>query len=70
MSAMTLPIEIVRQILQYSTPLELYHLGPVAGITKNDLLNAITNDDSLLELVNEISIGDQWLFDHIIRQKN
>lgn len=69
MSATTLPIEIVRQILQYSTPLELYHLGPVAGLTKDDILNAITNDKSLLELVNEISIGDQWLFDHIIRQK-
>jgi hypothetical protein len=71
MSAMTLPIEIVRQILQYSTPLELYHLGPVAGLTKNDLLNAITNDEVLLELLDHLyDVNDESLFDIIIMKKN
>lgn len=71
MSAMTLPIEIVRQILQYSTPLELYHLGPVAGLTKNDLLNAITNDEVLLELLDHLyDVNDESLFDIKIMKKN
>ena len=71
MSATTLPIEIVRQILQYSTPLELYRLGPVAGLTKDDILNAITNDESLLELLDHLyNVNDESLFDIIIMKKN